>query len=184
MCGVEEFGNKGKRTDGLCAVKPLETGAPYEIVEGREVWHPVWGGKINDFVNATFTKVAAERIWDNEQVSIHIFPRAHHRPRRGRMERKTKRMVLTKEQRYGDLKRVSGVGCCWHMWSGTGKNDLEKKKDTPCCLSWADTEKPKKSAMRSKDTPDYGRIKRESEEKEEGWKRYGLYDRAPKQTSP
>jgi len=75
MCGVEESGNKGKRTNDLCGVVPLESDAPFEIVEDREVWHPVWKGKIDDGVNAQFIKAAAERIWENEQVSICILPR-------------------------------------------------------------------------------------------------------------
>jgi hypothetical protein len=76
MCGVEESGNKGKRTSDLCGVAPLDAGVPFEIVEDREVWHPVWKGKIDDGVNAQFIKMAATRIWDNEQVSICILSRA------------------------------------------------------------------------------------------------------------
>jgi hypothetical protein len=79
----------------------------------------------------------------------------------------------------------------WVMLAGVVEHTKErlkkkKKKDTrhgPCCLSQADTEKPVKSTMCSKDSPDYDRIKREREEKEEGRKRHGLYDQAPKQTS-
>lgn len=70
MCGVEGSGNRAKRTSGLCGVAPLENGAPFEIVEGREVWHPVWKGKIDDGVNAQFIKASADRIWENEEVSI------------------------------------------------------------------------------------------------------------------
>jgi hypothetical protein len=69
MCGVEEYGNKGKRTSNLCGVTLLENGAPFDNVEEREVWHPVWGGKIDDGINAQFIKVAADRIWENEKVS-------------------------------------------------------------------------------------------------------------------
>jgi hypothetical protein len=53
----------------------------------------------------------------------------------------------------------------------------------PSCLSQADTEKPVKSTMCLKDSLDYDRIKWEREEKEEGRKRRGLYNQAPKQTS-
>jgi hypothetical protein len=74
MCGVEETGNKGKRTNDLCGVAPLESGAPFEVVEGREVWHPVWKGKVDDGINAQFIKAAIDRIWQNEQVSMYIFP--------------------------------------------------------------------------------------------------------------
>lgn len=75
MCGVEESGNKGKRTGDLCGVAPLETGAPFETVEDREVWHPIWKGKIDDIVNAQFIKAVADRIWENELVSICIISR-------------------------------------------------------------------------------------------------------------
>jgi hypothetical protein len=73
MCGVEESGNKGRRTKDLCEVTPLESGAPFETVEDREVWHPMWDGNVDDGINAKFIKAAADRIWDNEQVSIQIF---------------------------------------------------------------------------------------------------------------
>jgi hypothetical protein len=36
-----------------------------------------------------------------------------------------------------------------------------RKKNTPCCLSWADTEMIVKSTMCPKDRPDYVRIKKE-----------------------
>ena len=76
MCRVEESGNKGKCTNDLCGVALLETGAPFEVVEDREVWHSMWKGKIDEGVNAQFIKAAANRIWENEQVSICIFLRA------------------------------------------------------------------------------------------------------------
>jgi hypothetical protein len=69
MCGVEMSGNKSKRTDELCAVKPLEDDVAFEIVEGNEVWHPVWKGNIDDKVNALFIKNVIQRIWQNEKVS-------------------------------------------------------------------------------------------------------------------
>ena len=69
MCGVEMSGNKSKRTDELCAVKPLEDEKAFEIVEGREVWHPVWKGNIDDKINALFVKNVIQRIWQNEKVS-------------------------------------------------------------------------------------------------------------------
>jgi hypothetical protein len=78
MCGVEESGHRGKRTDELCRVAPLESGAPFEIVEDKEVWHPVWEGKIDDGINAQFIKAAADRIWDNEEVrTIYRLRSAH-----------------------------------------------------------------------------------------------------------
>ncbi len=57
------------------------------------------------------------------------------------------------------------------------KNNQRKKIHTFVvyqCLSWADTEKPQKSTMCSKDSPDSGQIRKESEEKEEGEKRHSL----------
>jgi hypothetical protein len=75
MCGVDVAGNKGKRTSDLCGVAPLETGAPFETIENQEVWHPKWEGKIDDGVNSQFIKAAADRIWENEQVSISIYTR-------------------------------------------------------------------------------------------------------------
>jgi hypothetical protein len=68
------MGNKGKRTSDLCAVAPLVTGAPFETIENKEVWHPMWDGKVDDEVNAQFIKAAADRIWENEQVRMYIFP--------------------------------------------------------------------------------------------------------------
>ena len=75
MCGVEETGNKGKRTTDLCGVAPLETGVPFEIIEGREVWHPIWEGKIDDVINAQFIKAVVDRVCENENVSICIISR-------------------------------------------------------------------------------------------------------------
>ena len=71
MCGVEESGNKGKCTTNLCGVRPLEIGTSFEIIEGREVWHPMWKGKIDDGVNVQFIKTAANCIWENKKVSIY-----------------------------------------------------------------------------------------------------------------
>jgi len=62
MCGVEETGSKGKRTSDLCGVAPLENGAPFEVVDDSEIWHPIWEGMINDVVNTQFIKAAADRI--------------------------------------------------------------------------------------------------------------------------
>jgi hypothetical protein len=69
MCGVEMSGNKSKRTNELCAVKPLKDDVAFEIVEGNEVWHPVWKGNIDDKINALFIKTVIQRIWQNEKVS-------------------------------------------------------------------------------------------------------------------
>lgn len=73
MCGVEESACKVKHTNDLCTVALLEIGAPFEIIENREVWHPMWKEKIDNKVNTQFIKKATDRIWDNKQVSIYIF---------------------------------------------------------------------------------------------------------------
>jgi len=72
MCGVEWSRSRAKHTTDLCAVAPLKTGTPFEIIKDREIWHPMWKGNINNKVNAQFIKAAADRIWENEQVSIYI----------------------------------------------------------------------------------------------------------------
>jgi len=72
MCGVEMTGSKSKRTDELCAVKPLEDDAAFKIIDGKEVWHPLWKGNIDDKVNALFVKNVVQRIWQNEQVSASL----------------------------------------------------------------------------------------------------------------
>jgi hypothetical protein len=51
---------------------PLESGVPFEVVEDKEVWHPIWEGKINNKVNALFIKAAVDCIWDNEEVSVYV----------------------------------------------------------------------------------------------------------------
>ena len=71
MCGVSNLGDKGKCTDDLCGVAPLETDAPFEIIEGTEIWHLIWEGRIDSKVNAQFVKAVANCIWENEQVSIY-----------------------------------------------------------------------------------------------------------------
>ena len=70
LCGVDGTGNKSERMLVLCVVTPLENGIPFKVVKGREIWHPVWNGKINDVVNTQFIKAVIDRIWDNKEVSI------------------------------------------------------------------------------------------------------------------
>jgi len=70
MCGVEMSGSKSKCTDEMCAVKPLEDDEAFEIIEGRELWHPMWKGSIDDKVNALFIKDIIQCIWQNENVSV------------------------------------------------------------------------------------------------------------------
>jgi hypothetical protein len=69
MCGVEMSGSKSKRIDELCTVKPLEDDKAFELVEEKEVWHPVWKGNIDDKVNVLFIKNIIQCIWQNETVS-------------------------------------------------------------------------------------------------------------------
>ena len=69
MCGVESSGSKSKHTDGMCAIEPLENDEAFEIIEGRELWHPVWKGSIDDKVNALFIKSIIQRIWRDENIS-------------------------------------------------------------------------------------------------------------------
>jgi len=69
MCSVEMSGNKTQCTQELCAVKPLENGAAFEVVDGREVWHPVWDAQVDHSINSQFLKSVIECIWNNEKVS-------------------------------------------------------------------------------------------------------------------
>ena len=59
---MEESAQKGKRTNDLCGVIPLETGALFELVKKREVWHPNWKGKVDDTVNMKFIKAVVDCI--------------------------------------------------------------------------------------------------------------------------
>ena len=76
MCGLEMIGRKTSRINDLCAVEPLKEGA-FERIGDRDIWHPIWAGKIDDDVNAQFIKAVGDRIWQNEQVSINLFRRTH-----------------------------------------------------------------------------------------------------------
>ena len=68
MCNVEMSGNKTQRTQELCAVKALENGAAFEVIDGREIWHPVWDARVDHSVNALFVRTVVDRIWNNEKV--------------------------------------------------------------------------------------------------------------------
>jgi hypothetical protein len=70
MCGVDMTGNKAKRTEQLCAVEPLEDDLAFELVNGKETWHPRWKDKIDDEINAQFIKAVINRIQQNEEVSV------------------------------------------------------------------------------------------------------------------
>jgi len=70
MCGVKMSSNKAKRTTQLCAVKLLDNDLAFEVVNGKESWHPHWKDKIDDEVNAQFIKVVINCIQQNEEVSL------------------------------------------------------------------------------------------------------------------
>src|SRR5713101_5345064 len=70
MCGVEMSGSQSKHTEELCTAKPLKDDEAFEIVDGREIWHPVWKGNINNKINVLFIKNVIQHIWQNEKVSV------------------------------------------------------------------------------------------------------------------
>ncbi len=70
MCGVNMSSNKAKHTTHLCVVKPLEGDLAFELVDGRETWHPRWKDKIDDEVNAQFIQAVISHIQKNEEVSL------------------------------------------------------------------------------------------------------------------
>jgi hypothetical protein len=70
MCRVDTSGNKAKRSAQICAVKPLKDDLAFEIVNGKEIWHPRWEGKIDDEVNAQFIRAVINHIQQNEEVSL------------------------------------------------------------------------------------------------------------------
>jgi hypothetical protein len=72
FCNVEMGNNKTKRTEELCAVRPLEDGEPFRLVDGKEVWHPDWRGEVKDPGNSRFLVAVVGRIWQNETVSTEI----------------------------------------------------------------------------------------------------------------
>jgi hypothetical protein len=80
ICGVEMSGNKTQRTQKLCAVKPLENGAAFEVINGIEIWHPVWDARVDHIVNAQFLKSVVERIWNNEKVAESVAMEMHTHP--------------------------------------------------------------------------------------------------------
>ena len=71
MCGLEMTGTKTEHTLQLCSVKPLTNGDAFEVVDGKEIWHPNWAGSISDHVNMQFIQATINRIWQNEEVSHH-----------------------------------------------------------------------------------------------------------------
>jgi len=94
----------------------------------------------------------------------------------------TKRLVLAKEGRYGDLKRVMEVGRCWHGWL-SNRNDLEKKSNTHLDRSTIKLSRQGKASEKKGNTKArsvYGQTKKERDKEEEGRKRHGLCDRAAK----
>jgi hypothetical protein len=77
FCGVEMGNDKTKRTEGLCAVRPLENGEPFRVVDDKEIWHPNWRGEIKDPGNSKFLTAVVERVWQNEKVSAPISKEAY-----------------------------------------------------------------------------------------------------------
>ena len=68
MCGVGSKGSKTHRSQELCAVRPLENGAAFEVVDGKQVWHPVWDDRVDHNVNVQFLEAVVKCVWDNEEV--------------------------------------------------------------------------------------------------------------------
>lgn len=69
LCDVEMGNDKTKRTEELCAIRPLEDGEPFRIIDNKEVWHPDWRGEVKDPRNSRFLTAVVERVWQNENVS-------------------------------------------------------------------------------------------------------------------
>ena len=68
LCGVESSSDKTKQIEDLCAVEPLPTGEGFEVVDRREIWHPLWKKPVNNTVNGKFISTVTDCIQDNEEV--------------------------------------------------------------------------------------------------------------------
>ena len=78
MCGVDSHGNKTHRVQELCAIRPLDNGATFELVNDKiEVWHPVWDARVDHEINSQFLKSVVGRIWENETVSESVSTKIH-----------------------------------------------------------------------------------------------------------
>jgi hypothetical protein len=62
ICGVEMSSNKTQHIQELCAVKLLENGAAFEVVNEIEIWHPIWDARVDHIVNVQFLKSVVECI--------------------------------------------------------------------------------------------------------------------------
>jgi hypothetical protein len=68
MCNVEMGGNKTQHTQDLCAVKPLENGDAFKVINDITIWHPIWDAQVDYSVNMQFLKSVVECILNNETV--------------------------------------------------------------------------------------------------------------------
>ncbi|KAG2066278.1 hypothetical protein BDR04DRAFT_1121307 [Suillus decipiens] len=67
LCGIDSALSHRKHAELLCAIKPLENDEACREVDGNEIWHPNWMGKIDDDVNARFIKAIIDHTWDNKE---------------------------------------------------------------------------------------------------------------------
>ena len=67
LCGVDS--DDAERYNKL---KPLASGEAVEVVEERNVWHPIPGNRVDDPVNRKFIREVVDRVMDDEKVSISI----------------------------------------------------------------------------------------------------------------
>jgi hypothetical protein len=77
LCGVESSSDKTKRIDDLCAVEPLANGQAFEVVNGQDVWHPIWKKPVNHQVNGKFISTVTDRVWENEEVHGLTYTQTH-----------------------------------------------------------------------------------------------------------
>jgi hypothetical protein len=68
MCGIDDNHHKTSRTRDLCAIKPLEDGTAFEVVDSKTIWHPIWNAQVNNPINAQFLASVVERVSENEKV--------------------------------------------------------------------------------------------------------------------
>ncbi|KAG2052104.1 hypothetical protein BDR06DRAFT_973282 [Suillus hirtellus] len=72
LCGIDSALSYRKHAELLCAIKPLENGEALGTLDGNEIWHPNWMGKINDDINAHFVKAVIDHTWDNDDYKKDI----------------------------------------------------------------------------------------------------------------
>jgi len=71
LCGIDTTLNRNQRPEALGAIKPLDSGEPYEKSESMDkvIWHPNWMGQVDESVNVKFIKEVAECVYNDEKVS-------------------------------------------------------------------------------------------------------------------